>query len=128
MRNSHNRDIVFANLLLWIARLSGIAAIIPLMLIVFGESGSGPSGIREWVYLALFPFGFSAGYLFGWYRPVAGGSISLSCMVASLIVIGRIFPLEAYLIWAILSVPGVLFVLAGMKLRSASILTRVYGL
>lgn len=106
--------------LLWLARLGGAAAIVPLMLIVFGESGTGPAGVREWVYLALFPFGFSAGYLLGWKWPLLGGRVSLACMALSLVVAGRLFGLQAYAIWAVLSVPGVLYLLAGSKLRAAA--------
>jgi hypothetical protein len=99
---------------LWLARLGSIAAVVPLMLILFGEQGSGPAGAREWLYLALFPVGFSVGYLIGWRWPLLGGCISLACMVTSLLVIGKLFPLRTYLIWGILSVPGVLFVIAGV--------------
>lgn len=102
---------------LWIGRLTGVLAIVPLLMILVGESGSGPAGAREWIYLALFPLGFSAGYLLGWRWPVAGGGLSLACMVASLIVINRTFGADAYLIWALLCVPGALLVLAGMMLR-----------
>src|SRR5690242_4727691 len=83
--------------LLWVARLAGLATIVPLMLIVFGESGTGPQGLRAWVYLALFPFGFSLGYLLALRWPVFGGVFSLACMVASLAVLGRMFGLEPYL-------------------------------
>jgi hypothetical protein len=88
------------------------------MLIVFGEPGTGPAGLREWVYLALFPFGFSVGYLLGWRWPLLAGCVSLACMAASQVVIGRVFPVGPYLIWGVLSVPGVLYVLAGLKLRT----------
>lgn len=54
------RGITAARVFLWIARVAGTAAIVPLVLIAFGERGSEPSGPREWVYLALFPFAFSA--------------------------------------------------------------------
>jgi hypothetical protein len=90
------------------------------MLIAFGEPGSGLAGPREWVYLALFPFGFSAGYLLGWRWPLVGGCISLACMAASLVVIGRTFALGPYLIWGLLSLPGILYVIAGWKLRGAT--------
>jgi hypothetical protein len=109
-----------ARVLLWIARLAAIAAIVPLMLIAFGETGSGPAGPREWVYLALFPFGVSAGYLLGWRWPLVGGCISLACMAASLVVIGRTFALGPYLIWGVLSLPGILYIIAGWKLRGAT--------
>jgi hypothetical protein len=101
-------------LLHWIARISGIAAIVPLLMIVFGEPGVGPSGVREWVYLALFPFGFSAGYLLGWRWPIFGGSFSVVCLVLSLLVSGRVFPLAAYLTWGVLAIPAVLFIIAGL--------------
>ena len=111
--------------LLWIARLSGTAAVLPLMLIAFGEPGSGPAGTRDWVYLALFPFGFSAGYLLGWRWPLFGGSVSLACMATSLVVAGRIFEMRPYLIWGVLSVPGILYVMAGLKSRSVAGISQV---
>jgi hypothetical protein len=89
------------------------------MLIVFGESGSGPAGAREWVYLTLFPFGFSAGYLLGWRWPLLGGCVSLACLAISLIVIGRVLALQPYLIWGVLSIPGILYVITGLRLRKA---------
>ncbi len=69
------------------------------------------------VALALFPFGFSAGYLLGWRWPLLAGCLSLACMATSLVVIGRVFDLASYLTWGVLSVPGVLYVIAGLKLR-----------
>ena len=115
-----NGDIA-AHVAHWIARLTGLAAIVPLMFIVFGEPGSGPAGAREWVYLALFPFGFSVGYLLGWRWPLFGGCLSLACMAASLIVVQRTFGWEPYLIWGVLSLPGLLFVIAGWRLQRAAL-------
>lgn len=117
MGDSPGRGMMAARILLWIARLTGTAAIVPLMLIVFEESGSGPAELREWLYLALFPFGFSVGYLLGWRWPLLGGCISLACMVASLVVMGRVYKLVAYVIWGVLSLPGLLYVIAGLMLR-----------
>ena len=119
--------ITASRVLLWIARLAGTAAVAPLMLIAFGEPGSGPTGTREWVYLALFPFGFSAGYLLGWRWPLHGGCISVACMAVSLVVIGRVFEMGSYLLWGILSVPGVLYVMAGLKSRSIAGIGEVRG-
>lgn len=99
-------------LLMWVARLSGLAVVALLMAMAFGEWGSGPGGLREWVYLIFFPFGFSVGYLLGWRWPRFGGAISLGCMVASLAVVGGTFDLRAYAIWGLLSVPAVLFLVA----------------
>lgn len=119
MNDSGRRGITAARVLLWIGRLSGTAVVVLLMLFVFGESGSGPAG-AEWVYLALFPLGFSAGYLIGWRWPLLGGCVSLVCMALSLVVLGRVFDAETYAIWSMLSVPGVLYVIAGLKLRGVA--------
>ena len=120
MSNSTGRGTVGTRVLLWIARLSGTATVALLMMMAFGESGSGPSGVREWVYLAFFPFGFSAGYLLGWRWPLLAGCLSLACMATSLVVLGRVFDLEPYLIWGVLSVPGALYVISGLRLRRAA--------
>ncbi len=116
MNDSGGRAIIAARVLLWIARLSGTAVAVLMMLMAFGESGSGPAG-EEWVYLALFPFGFSAGYLIGWRWPLLGGCVSLACMALSLVVLGSVFAWSDYASWSVLSVPGVLYVIAGLKLR-----------
>jgi len=97
--SERGRGISATRIPLWIARLAGTEAVVPLMLIAFGEPGSGPAGTREWIYLALFPFGFSAGYLLGWRWPLLGGCVSLACMATSLVVIGRVFETGSYLIW-----------------------------
>jgi hypothetical protein len=112
-------SIASRQLLLWIARLTATLAIVPLMLIVFGESGTWPARAREWVFLALFPFGFSAGYLLGWRWPLLGGCVSLACLAISLVVIGRVLDLRPYLIWGVLSIPGILYVILGWRLRKA---------
>jgi hypothetical protein len=106
--------------LLWLARITAVAAIVPLMQVVFTESGAGPQSLRAGIYLALFPFGFTAGYLLGGRWPILGGVLSLACMAASLLVVGRTFRPEPYLFWSFLCTPGVLYLLAGWKLNSSS--------
>ncbi len=118
MNDSGGRAIIAARVLLWIARLSGTAVVVLLMPFVLGGEESGPVGVAEWVYLGLFPFGFSAGYLIGWRWPLLGGCVSLACMALSLVVLGRVFDWVAYATWSVLSVPGVLYVMAGLKLRA----------
>ena len=103
----------------WAARISATVVVVPLAMILFGESGSGPAGVREWAYLALFPVGFSVGYLLGWRWPLIGGILSLSCMAASWVVIGRVFPARLYLIWGAVCLPGVLYLVAGWQRRAA---------
>ena len=41
-------------------------------------------------------------------------------MAISLVVTGRVFDLSTYAIWGILSVPGGLYVIAGLRLRRAA--------
>jgi hypothetical protein len=120
MIESRGRGMTAWRVLLWVARLTGTAAVVLLMLVVFRESGSGPAGARAWAYLALFPFGFSAGYLLGWRWPLVAGCVSLACMGASQVVLGRVFPLGPYLIWGALSLPGVAYVITGWKLRTST--------
>jgi hypothetical protein len=119
MPSTHPHTDTPTRILHWIARLTAIAAIIPILQIAFGEPGTGPSGLHEWLYLALFPFAFSAAYLLAWRYPLLGGTLSLACMALSLLVIGRTFGWTAYAFWAILCIPGILFVLAGLRSRKA---------
>ena len=109
-----------ARLLHWIARLSALGVVLLLGTMTLGEWGSGPAGVREWAYLALFPLGFSVAYLLGWRWPLAGGWAALASMALSLLVIGRVFDPQAYAVWAMLCAPGVLYILAGTKLRSTA--------
>jgi hypothetical protein len=68
--------------------------------------------------LALFPIGFALGYLLAWRWPLVGGCISLACMAASLVVIGRTYAFRAYVIWGALCVPGIFYILAGWMMRT----------
>lgn len=106
--------------MLWFARISSILVILPLMMIVIGEAGSGPSGWREWMYLALFPFGFSTAYVLGWWKPFIGGVLSLACMIVSLVVIGRVFAVNAYVVWGVLCIPGILYAIGGARIRNTA--------
>ncbi|MCA9751882.1 MAG: hypothetical protein KC591_06800 [Gemmatimonadetes bacterium] len=106
--------------LLWIARLAGTAVVVPLAMMLFGESGTGPANLREWIYLALFPVGFSIAYLLGWRWPRFAGGASLVCMAASLLVVGRTFAPEVYTWWGLLCVPGALFLLGSVLIRRPS--------
>jgi hypothetical protein len=118
MNDLGGRKVTKPRLLLWIARISALAIVALLIPMAMGGEGE-PTGAAEWAYLALFPFGFSFGYLIGWRWPLIGGYVSLACMAISLVVIGRLFDWGAYLTWGVLCVPGVLYVMAGLKLRGA---------
>jgi hypothetical protein len=41
-------------------------------------------------------------------------------MAASLIIVGRTFPLDVYLIWGILCVPGILYIVAASLMRGGT--------
>ena len=103
-------------LLWWIAGISGVAVVLLLIVMVTGELGE-PTG-AEWVYLFFFPFGFSVGYVTALRWPLAGGCVSLACMAISQAVTGRVFDPGAYAVWGMMSVPGVLFLIVGMKRRA----------
>lgn len=105
--------------LTWLARVLSIAAVTPILMIAFGEHGTGPADVRGWLYLALFPFAFSAAYLLAWRFPLAGGIASLVCMAASLTLIGRTLPWQPYAFWAGLCVPGILFIIVGLRKRQS---------
>ena len=105
--------------LTWAARLTSLGLVAVLTLALIAESAAGPSGWREWAYLGFFPVGFSIAYLAAWRWPRAGALFALACMFASQLVIARTFDLQAYIVWAILCVPALLF-LASTRKRNGS--------
>jgi hypothetical protein len=109
-----------AKVFAWSAKLLATAVAGLLILVMFTESGNGPQGPREWAYLAFFPVGFSIGYLLGWWRPLLGGVVAIACMVASHFAIGRTYDAHAYLIWAVLCIPGVMLIAVGLIERNPS--------
>jgi len=111
---------MFWTILSWIAKISALAAIVPILLILFGEPGTGPAGLRDWLYLAFFPLGFSLGYLIAMRWPIVGGCIGLACMAVSLLIVGRFFPISVYVIWGILCLPGILLITCEWKLRTSA--------
>ena len=110
---------MMSKLLWWIAGISGTALLLFLLLLITGELGEPAAG--EWVYLAFFPFGFSGGLLLGWWRPLVGGTISIASMVLSqvtMVAVGRTFELTLYAGYGLMCLPGVLFVIVGLKRRT----------
>jgi hypothetical protein len=106
----------------WFARISGGAVALPfLLLMVMGGEGNGATTGGNWVYFAFFPIGFSVAYLIGWRWPLVGGTVSLACMAISHVVMGRVLPsLVPYIIYGVLCVPGVLYVIVGLRLRATA--------
>lgn len=118
MITTMQRPVLIWKLVEWIARITSVLALVPVLMILVGEPGTGPGSARGWLYLAFFPIGFAAGYLLAWRWPTFGGLMSLACMVISLVVVGRVFPLQPYLFWSLLCIPGALFILAGRQLAA----------
>jgi hypothetical protein len=75
MRGMERRQLIWT-VILWVARVTSVAVLVPVLMILVGEPGTGPQGAQGWIYLALFPVGFSAGYLLAWRWPVFGGCLA----------------------------------------------------
>ncbi|HVZ93413.1 MAG TPA: hypothetical protein VG797_02780 [Phycisphaerales bacterium] len=100
----------------WIARVGSVISVGLLGGFVLTELGNPTP--REWVGLALFPFGVMLGMLLGWWRELLGGVVtvgSLALFYAWMIVgDGRVPPGPWFLVFA---APGVLFLVSGMVRR-----------
>jgi hypothetical protein len=103
--------------LLWIARIVGTAVLVFLLLFTVGSlvnpGDSVPSGV-EWVGLALFPAGLCVGYAVAWRWQLAGGLVSLGCMVLFLVTLVVFQDDELEPIFLNFSIPALLFILYGI--------------
>lgn len=99
----------------WSARITSAATIAILALFAFGGGEPGLPNAREVVLLLFFPVGLIVGLVLGWWRERAGGILALASMGGFYAVYGAMhggLPRGPY--FAILAVPAVLFVVAGM--------------
>lgn len=123
MSGSSGSGMTPARIVLWTARSFAALWIVFFAAHVIGGWGEGgPRDGREFVVWMFFPIGFTAGYLLGWRWPLAGGCVSLACLVLHLVLLaalhGKVAPsIGLYAPFAVLGVPGVLFVIAGWLLR-----------
>lgn len=123
MSGSSGRSITPARVVLWIARLLATLWFVFIAAEVISEGGGfWPRGVREFVAWMFFPIGFTAGYLLGWRWPLLGGCVSLACLVLHFVLQaalhGRVPPtLGLYAPFAVLGVPGILYIIAGWLLR-----------
>jgi hypothetical protein len=125
MGGSSGRGITPARVVHWIARLLATLWFVFIAAEVISEGvpvgGFWPGGVRQFVAGLFFPIGFTAGYLLGWRWPLLGGCVSLACLVLLPVVMwatqGEVAPIEAWVPFAVLGVPGVLYVIAGWLLR-----------
>lgn len=100
----------------WTARLLSVASTGVLLLFLFGE----PFPVaqitgKEWIGLALFPFGLVIGFAVAWWRERLGGLIT----IASLIVFCLLFVGDLRKSWAffVFALPGFLFLMSGFLAR-----------
>ena len=69
----------------WFARFWSVVSILFVLVFAIGEmiGGNGPRPTaQEWVGLALWPVGVSAGLVVAWYREKIGGMLALGCFLA----------------------------------------------
>jgi len=99
---------VFAAVLRWLARLSGVVIAGGYVLLLAGEflhpHSGPPSTLFEWGGLALLT-ATCAGMIIAWHWELQGAILSLTCLVAFTWLVG----MNRYGVVAALAVPGVLF-------------------
>ena len=123
MSDSGGRGITPARGVLWIARLLATLWFVFIAAHVISEGGGfWPRGGREFIAGMFFPIGFTAGYLLGWRWPLLGGCVSLACLALLPVLLwalhGRVVPnIGLYAPFAVLGVPGILYIIAGWLLR-----------
>ena len=104
-----------ARTLLWIARIvGGIYVALLVFTVVANFFGAGaepaPSG-REWVGLAMFPFGVLIAYAVAFRWELIGGALAVLCLIGWLVYVG--FDADIIPIAAVVAIPGVLYLIYG---------------
>jgi uncharacterized membrane protein YfcA len=102
--------------LLWLARFAGLlltlfVVIIAALFLFNPHNTEGPppsSWPTEWPWLGVFPFGVCLGYLVGWWRPLVGSVVSLTCLLFGLLLPEVPLQLVSMIVFL---VPAVLFLL-----------------
>jgi hypothetical protein len=104
----------------WTARAWAVASVGLILAFLVGE-GFDPSRIkaREWLGLAFFPVGISAGMIVAWWREGLGGSVTVLSLIVFYLInfaTARTFPRGwAFLVFA---APGFLFLYCWLRSRS----------
>ena len=100
----------------WIARIGSVASVAVLSLFMFGGEEASPfSGLtlQEAMLFACFPIGIIIGMAVGWFRELAGATVTaaaLAAFYAAHLVFGHAFPTGPWFV--IFASPGLLFGLA----------------
>jgi hypothetical protein len=106
-------------MLSWIARITGGLYVVALAFVVAvnflgAEAEPAPTG-REWLGLAMFPFGVLAAYALAFRWKLIGGAMALLCLLGWLVYVG--FEADIIPIAAVVAIPGVLYLVYGCLAR-----------
>lgn len=101
--------------ILWTARVLGGLVVALFILITVSDLLSPERAFPtplEWFQLSFFPIGLCIGYVVAWRWHLAGGVISLACMVAFFVVMSASgSPVHGVAAFYPFAVPGLLFLL-----------------
>jgi hypothetical protein len=105
--------------LLWVARSLGALYVALLAFTVvanfFGAGAEpAPTG-REWVGLAMFPFGVLLAYALAFRWELTGGALAILCLIGWLVFVE--FDADIVPIAAVVAIPGALYVVYGCLAR-----------
>ena len=105
--------------LLWIARITGglyvaVLAFVVIANFVAPSAEPAPKG-REWIGLAMFPFGVLLAYVLAFRWKLIGGALAVLCLFGWLVYVG--FDADVIPIAAVVAIPGVLYLVYGCLAR-----------
>ncbi len=119
MRSEKSRNHRAALLVRWVARIWSIPAFLFIAVMLVGEvaspHASSPVSVRDFIGLALFPFGVFLGILLAWRWERLGGMISLGSFFgfyAALWLFDGRLPRGPY--FALVAAPGLLFLVSSL--------------
>jgi len=109
--------------LLWTARIMATLIVLFVLTMAVGYAVNPNEPMPEdfeILLLALFPVGMCVGYILAWWKPLAGGIVSVAAIVVFLVALGEA---DMLAIMSFLGVPGVLFIVYGVRSRDEVVAT-----
>ena len=105
--------------LLWTARITGGLYVAILVFVIVASflaasAEPAPEG-REWLGLAMFPFGVLVAYALAFRWELVGGALATLCLFGWLVYVG--FDADIIPIAAVVAIPGVLYLVYGCLAR-----------
>jgi hypothetical protein len=109
--------------LLWIARGTGGLYVAVLVFVIaanfFAASAEPVPEGREWLGLAMFPFGVLLAYALAFRWELIGGALAILCLFGWLVFVE--FDADIIPIAAVVAIPGVLYLVYGCLVRGRSL-------